>query len=134
LPVFATKRIDLNNTAYLPGVNNKNLNLVLHNCMFVLLGSCYQKLLLLSTKNNDSIKKISMKTKMKLIASLKIWVVIYPSITLFLYLFGKPLSVLPLYQRTFLLTISLVPWIMFVGLPFVDSIITRVSAKNKASE
>lgn len=75
-----------------------------------------------------------MKTKMKLIASLKIWVVIYPSITLFLYLFGEKLSVLPLYQRTFLLTISLVPWMMFAGVPFVDSIIRRVSTKNKRSE
>ena len=36
-----------------------------------------------------------MKSKMKLVASLKIWVVIYPSITLFLYLFGEKLSVMP---------------------------------------
>jgi antibiotic biosynthesis monooxygenase (ABM) superfamily enzyme len=75
-----------------------------------------------------------MKTKMKLIASLKVWVVIYPSITLFLYLFGEQLSVMPLYQRTFLLTISLVPWMMFAGVPLVDSIITRISTKNKRSE
>lgn len=61
-----------------------------------------------------------MKTKMKLIASLKIWSVIYPSITLFLYLFGEAIAVLPLYQRTFLLTIALVPWIVFAGVPFVD--------------
>jgi antibiotic biosynthesis monooxygenase (ABM) superfamily enzyme len=71
-----------------------------------------------------------MKTKMRLLASLKIWVVIYPSITLFLYLFGEGLSVLPLYQRTFLLTISLVPWIVFVGVPFVDRIIRSVSSKS----
>ena len=68
-----------------------------------------------------------MKTKMKLLMSLKIWVVIYPSITLFLYLFGEALSVLPLYQRTFLLTLSLVPWIVFVGVPAVDYIIRLVS-------
>lgn len=64
-----------------------------------------------------------MKTKMKLIASLKIWLAIYPSITLFLYLFGKTLSILPLYQRTCILTLSLVPWIVFVGVPFVDKIV-----------
>ena len=64
-----------------------------------------------------------MKTKMRLIASLKIWAVIYPSITLFLFLFGELLSPLPLYQRTFLLTISLVPWIVFVGVPFVDAVL-----------
>lgn len=72
-----------------------------------------------------------MKTKMKLIASLKIWAVIYPSITLFLFLFGEALSVLPLYQRTFLLTISLVPWIVFVGVPFVDMIIRMFSPKTE---
>ncbi|MBS1508157.1 MAG: hypothetical protein JSS79_16070 [Bacteroidetes bacterium] len=66
-----------------------------------------------------------MKTKAKLIASLKIWLAIYPSITFFLYLFGEALSVLPLYQRTLLLTLSLVPWIVFVGVPFVDSVIGR---------
>ncbi len=71
-----------------------------------------------------------MKTKAKLLASLKIWVVIYPSITLFLYLFGEALSVLALYQRTLLLTISLVPWIVFAGVPFVDLIIKLLSPQN----
>ncbi len=71
-----------------------------------------------------------MKSKMKLVASLKIWVVIYPSITLFLYLFGEKLSVMPLYQRTFLLTISLVPWMMFVGVPAVDAIIRQFSTRK----
>lgn len=71
-----------------------------------------------------------MKAKARLLASLKIWVVIYPSITLFLFLFGKELSVFPLYQRTFILTISLVPWIMFVGVPFVDFLIRRFSGKT----
>lgn len=71
-----------------------------------------------------------MKTKMKLLASLKIWLVIYPSITLFLALLGEQLAVLPLYQRTFLLTICLVPWIVFAGVPFVDRIIRALSSKN----
>ncbi|MEO5977647.1 MAG: hypothetical protein ABIS36_21445 [Chryseolinea sp.] len=75
-----------------------------------------------------------MKTKAKLMASLKIWIVIYPSITLFLYLFGEQLSVLPLYQRTLLLTLSLVPWIVFAGVPLVDSFVRLISppkAKDK---
>lgn len=67
---------------------------------------------------------------MKLITSLKIWAVIYPSITLFLYLFGEALSALPLYQRTLLLTLSLVPWIVFIGLPFLNLIIGQFSTKN----
>lgn len=70
-----------------------------------------------------------MKTKAKIIASLKTWVVIYPSITLFLYLFGEPLSDLPLYQRTLLLTLTLVPWIVFAGVPFVNFIIRLLSAR-----
>jgi antibiotic biosynthesis monooxygenase (ABM) superfamily enzyme len=76
----------------------------------------------------------SMKTKMKLIGAFKIWVVIYPSITLFYYLFGQQLSAMPLYQRIFLLTISLVPWIVFAGLPFVDSIIKVISTKTDKPE
>lgn len=75
-----------------------------------------------------------MKTKMKLIAALKIWAVIYPSITLFLYLFGEALSVFPLYQRTLVLTLTLVSWMVFVGIPFVDFIIRQFSSadNNKA--
>jgi antibiotic biosynthesis monooxygenase (ABM) superfamily enzyme len=71
-----------------------------------------------------------MKTKNKLIASFKIWVVIYPSITLFLFFFGKALSELPLYQRTFILTIALVPWIVFVGLPLLDFFIRLGQSKT----
>jgi antibiotic biosynthesis monooxygenase (ABM) superfamily enzyme len=69
-----------------------------------------------------------MNAKMKVIAALKIWVVIYPSITLFYSIFGDTLSALPLYIRTFLLTITLVPWMVFVGVPLVDSILRRLSA------
>ncbi|MBK7122850.1 MAG: hypothetical protein IPH68_08550 [Chitinophagaceae bacterium] len=75
-----------------------------------------------------------MKAKMKLLVSLKIWVVIYPSITLFYWLFGETLSAMPLYQRTFILTILLVPWIVFAGVPFVDSVIKRVSTKTDKPE
>lgn len=90
---------------------------------------------LLSTRplwrKKDCSKKVKiMKTKARLFASLKIWVVIYPSITLFLFLFGQELSAFPLYQRTFILTISLVPWMMFVGVPLVDVLIAKVSSKR----
>jgi antibiotic biosynthesis monooxygenase (ABM) superfamily enzyme len=74
-----------------------------------------------------------MKTKMKLIASIKIWLVIYPSITLFLYLFAEKLSSIPLYQRTAILTVTLVPWIVFIGVPFVDLIIRQFSSKSQKS-
>ena len=71
-----------------------------------------------------------MKSKAKFIASLKIWVVIYPSITLFLYLFGKQLSALPLYQTTLIVTVTLVPWIVFIGVPFVNFIMQRIFRDN----
>ncbi|MBS1688834.1 MAG: hypothetical protein JSS96_08935 [Bacteroidetes bacterium] len=74
-----------------------------------------------------------MKTKSKVTAALKIWLVIYPSITLFLFLFGEHLSVLPLYLRTFVLTISLVPWMMFIGLPLIDSIIKAFSKQQSGN-
>ena len=85
-------------------------------------------------KYKPSQKIISMKTKMKLVAALKIWIVIYPSITLFYFFIGQQLSVMPLYQRTFLLTVSLVPWIVFVGVPFVDLIIRMISTKKGKSK
>ncbi|OUL60426.1 hypothetical protein B8T70_20490 [Flavobacterium sp. AJR] len=73
-----------------------------------------------------------MKTKMKLIASFKIWLAIYPSITLFLFLFGEALSGLPLYVRTLILTLALVPWIVFVGVPLVDLLLGRwISSHDK---
>lgn len=72
-----------------------------------------------------------MKTKARLIASLKIWLVIYPSITLFLYLFGVHLAPLPLYQRTLILTLTLVPWIVFVGIPLLDGVIRLFSQPEK---
>lgn len=71
-----------------------------------------------------------MKLKTKFIASLKIWVVIYPSITLFLFYFSEALSVFPLYIRTLILTFTLVPCIVFVGVPFVDLIIKAFSSEK----
>jgi antibiotic biosynthesis monooxygenase (ABM) superfamily enzyme len=79
-------------------------------------------------KQNNS-KNVS-KTRMKLMASLKIWLAIYPSITLFLFLFGKALSALALYQRTFILTIALVPWVVFIGVPFVDFIMRQFKSNG----
>lgn len=71
-----------------------------------------------------------MKTNMKLMASLKIWLAIYPSITLFLLFFGAQLAPLPLYLRTLILTLVLVPWVVFAGVPFVDRIIRGLSSKS----
>lgn len=72
-----------------------------------------------------------MKTKVKLLASLKIWIAIYPSITAFLFLFGNQLDTLPLYLRTLVLTIVLVPWIVFVGVPFIDTLMKKMQRRNE---
>ncbi len=74
-----------------------------------------------------------MRTKARLKASLKIWIVIYPALTLSLHLFGGPLSVLPLYLRTLVLTLALVPLVVFVGVPFVDGILPRISPQPGAA-
>lgn len=63
--------------------------------------------------------------------TLKIWVIIFPSITLFLSLFGPALAMLPLYQRTFILTVVLVPWMVFIGLPLIDTFIHLFSKNHK---
>ncbi len=72
-----------------------------------------------------------MKTRAKLIASFKIWVVIYPALTLFLHVFREPLSGMPLFLRTLLMTASLVPMIVFVGVPMVDYFIRLFSQKTQ---
>ena len=72
-----------------------------------------------------------MKPKFKFIAALKIWLVIYPSITLFLFLFGQYLVSLPLSGRTFILTITLVPWMVFIGMPLLDLIFRKISSMNR---
>jgi antibiotic biosynthesis monooxygenase (ABM) superfamily enzyme len=66
-----------------------------------------------------------MKTKAKVLASLKIWVVIYPALTFFLYVFTEHLSRMPLYLRTLLMTGTLVPLVVFAGVPLVDFIIRQ---------
>ncbi|MHA7101427.1 hypothetical protein BXY85_3297 [Roseivirga pacifica] len=78
---------------------------------------------------------MKLKTKAKLLASLKIWLVIYPSITAFLYFLGGPIAHLPLYLRTLLLTATLVPWVVFVGVPTVEAILDRIPInKNKKQQ
>ncbi len=73
-----------------------------------------------------------MNNKSKIIQSIKIWVVIYPSITLFYALLGSYLSQIPLYLRTLILTLILVPWMVFVGLPVVHLLLKKISTNEKS--
>ena len=73
-----------------------------------------------------------MNTKSKIIQSIKIWIVIYPSITLFHVLFGSYLAEMPLYLRTLILTLVLVPWMVFVGLPLIHLLLKNISNNDKS--
>ncbi len=71
-----------------------------------------------------------MKIKPKLIASLKIWIAIYPLLTFFLYMFKDQLSEMPIYVRTFFVTITLVPIIVFIGIPFIDAVLSILTKRK----
>lgn len=58
-------------------------------------------------------------------AAVKIWVVIFPSITLFQLLFGQQLAILPFLVRNLVLTIILVPWMVFGGLPLLEKLLRQ---------
>jgi len=73
-----------------------------------------------------------MTTKAKIIQAIKVWIVIYPSITLFNILFGSYLINLPLYMKTLTLTVVLVPWMVFIGLPLVNRIQQKISKNEKS--
>jgi len=75
-----------------------------------------------------------MKSKMKLIAALRFWFVFSHSLRLFMYFFRATLSSLPVYQRTFLLTINLVPWMVFAGLPLVEMVVNRITGIVRRKE
>jgi len=70
--------------------------------------------------------------KAKIIQAIKIWVVIYPSITVFYLLFGNYLINVPLYLRTLILTLILVPWMVFVGLPFLHLVLKKTLKNGKS--
>jgi len=54
-----------------------------------------------------------------------IWLSIYPSITLLLYFLGSSLTALPLMLRTLVLTLILVPTMVFGLLPFMTRVFAR---------
>lgn len=70
--------------------------------------------------------------KTKTIQSIKIWIVIYPSITFFYMMFGNYLSEMTLYLRTLILTSTLVPWMVFVGLPVIQLLQKKISNNEKS--
>lgn len=72
-----------------------------------------------------------MTTRAKIVQAIKVWIVIYPSIILFNILFGSYLTNYPMHVKTLTLTIILVPWMVFVGLPMVNKIQQKISKNEK---
>ncbi len=52
--------------------------------------------------------------------ALLVWAIIYPTITLISLLFGKALATLPVYGRTFVMSLILVPFMVFFAMPFLS--------------
>ena len=67
-----------------------------------------------------------MKTKTKLLFCLKIWMMNYPSITMFLYFLNKPLAGFPIYIKTLVLSLLLVLWLVFIAVPSVDKLLVKL--------
>ncbi len=68
----------------------------------------------------------------KLKSTVIVWIAIYPAITTIQLLFGEYLNELPVLIRTFILTIILVPAMVYVLIPFWTKIIDcRVQGSKK---
>ena len=52
-----------------------------------------------------------------------VWLAIYPCITLIFLIFGHWLELLPIPLRTFVLTIVLVPYMVYVGVPALTKLL-----------
>ncbi len=61
----------------------------------------------------------------KIKTAIIVWVAIYPTITLIQYLFGDILNKLPLVFRTLILTLVLVPSMVYLLIPFWTRLLTK---------
>ncbi|WP_298545776.1 hypothetical protein [uncultured Aquimarina sp.] len=73
-------------------------------------------------KVESSLQKEQPKWKRSLI----IWVAIYPTITLISWLFEDYLESMPLMLKTFLLTIILVPMMVYLLIPLVTKLFSAI--------
>lgn len=54
-----------------------------------------------------------------------IWIAIYPTINLLFWILGDTLNALPMYLRTLILTLLLVPLMVYVLLPLLNKIFKK---------
>lgn len=67
----------------------------------------------------------------KLKNALIIWIAIYPAITVIILLFGDILNELPILLRTLILTLILVPTMVYILIPFWTKVFNTSIAKRK---
>lgn len=67
----------------------------------------------------------------KLKQTLVVWIAIYPAITAILSVFGTYLNELPILLRTFILTIILVPFMVYILIPFWTKILNESIIQKK---
>jgi antibiotic biosynthesis monooxygenase (ABM) superfamily enzyme len=70
-----------------------------------------------------------MKPTPKYKMAILIWIAIYPTINLLFWILGDSLNSLPMYARTFVLTIILVPLMVFVLLPLLTKMFAKWLSK-----
>ncbi len=68
----------------------------------------------------------------KLKSTFIVWIAIYPAITAILLLFGEYLDELPILVRTFILTIILVPLMVYLLIPFWTKIFSLIKIRKSS--
>ncbi|WP_299217379.1 hypothetical protein [uncultured Aquimarina sp.] len=67
----------------------------------------------------------------KLKSMLIIWIAIYPAITTIMLLFGDMLNELPTLLRTLILTLILVPSMVYILIPFWTKVFNKPATKRR---
>ncbi|MCK8521281.1 hypothetical protein M0D21_06875 [Aquimarina sp. D1M17] len=68
----------------------------------------------------------------KLKSAFIVWIAIYPAITGILLSFGEYLNHLPVLLRTFVLTVVLVPLMVYILIPFWSKVVSLIRTKNSS--
>lgn len=66
-----------------------------------------------------------MKQPAKYKMAILIWITIYPTINILFLVLGKPLESFPMYIKTLVMTLILVPAMVYVFLPFLTKTFSK---------
>ncbi len=67
----------------------------------------------------------------KLKSTFIVWIAIYPAITVLLLVFGDHLNHLPVLLRTLVLTLILVPLMVYLLIPFWTKVFSKVNVEKR---